>query len=248
MEPFKNFYDKQQRPGCGFFPGGFKPPHAGHFAAVQAILGYDAINPETKKQILLPGSVTSDHVFVIIGHSPRGSVNQNTAWKRFKSSKNNNSDDVKRAQDGMITKEMSKQIWDLYIKQGDPAIADKVDVVISPHASPVIGMEQQILSLDGDRFKTHTINLYAGQEDQSRYQYFISDKFKHKIAEHKNIDPSVINIKANMLDRLGSATDARSQILRVAAQQADTETLKQYIPPGVNVVDVLNLLKNFRER
>ena len=76
----------------------------------------------------------------------------------------------------------------------------------------------------------------------------MSDKFKHKIAEHKNIDPSSISIKANMLDRLGRATDGRSQILRVAAQQADTETLKQYIPPGVNVVDVLNLLKNFRER
>ena len=247
MEPFKDFYDKQQRPGCGFFPGGFKPPHAGHFAAVQSILGYDAVNPETKQKILLDGSFVSEHVYVIIGHSPRGSVNQNTSWKKFKSTKNNNPEDITTAQNGMITKEMSEQVWRLYIDQGDPTIKDKVDVMISPHASPVIGMEQQILSLDGEKFKTHTINLYAGQEDQTRYQYFVSDKFKQKIAESKNIDPSSISIKANMLDRLGSATDARSQILRVAAHQADTETLKQYIPPGVNVVDVINLLKNFRE-
>jgi hypothetical protein len=245
MDSFKDFYDKSQRPGIGFFPGGFKPPHAGHFAAVQSILGYSAVNPETKKDILLPGSNTSEFVYIIIGHSPRGTPMQNTQLTKLK--KDKRVKDIDDIQQSMITKEISEKIWNLYIDQSDPELRGKTDVVISPHASPVIGMEEMILSLESDQFKNNTINLYAGQEDQARYKYFTSEKFISRISQEKNIDPVHVSIKANMLDRLGSATDVRSQIIRVAAQQADTDTLSQYIPAGVDVLTVLNLLKNFRE-
>ena len=250
MDSFKDFYNRgnnEIRPGIGFFPGGFKPPHVGHFAAAQSILGIEMSNPETGGPILLDNSTTSDFLHVIIGHAPRGSENQNQNWKKLKSSKVKDTQAMDIAQETMITKEMSQNIWNLYIETATPSIKGKAQVDVSPHASPVIGMEMKILDLDADHFKSHTINLYAGAEDQSRYQYFTSEKFKMKIAESKGVEPSVISIKANQLDRLGSATDARSQILRVAAEQADLETIKRFIPAGVDPLKFLDLLKTFRE-
>ena len=57
----------------------------------------------------------------------------------------------------------------------------------------------------------------------------------------------MISIKANKLDRLGSATDARSQVLRVAAEQADMNTIKRFIPAGVDPLKFLQLLKTFKD-
>jgi len=245
MEKFSDFYTKSRATSIGFFPGGFKPPHAGHFAAVQAMLGYSVRNPETGNSILLPGSKTSDFVHIIIGHSPRGSEQQNTSWKRLK--KNDPPESRESLQSTMITKEMSRDIWELYISQGDPGLRDKVNVSISSHASPVIGMEQEILNLDNDEIKSNNIHLYAGSEDQARYSYFISDRFKQKISDNKGVDINNINVVNNMIDRLGSATDARSSILRVAVDQYDTQTLEKFIPAGVNVIDFMKLLKNFRD-
>ena len=250
MDSFKDFYNRgnnEIRPGIGFFPGGFKPPHVGHFAAAQSILGMEMSNPETGGPILLDNSITSDFLYVLIGHAPRGSENQNQNWKKLKGSKIKDPSAMNIAQETMITKEISQNIWNLYISTATPSIKGKAEVEISPHASPVIGMEMKILDLDSEQFKSHTINLYAGAEDQSRYQYFTGDKFKMKIAESKGIEPSVISIKANQLDRLGSATDARSQILRVAAEEADLETIKRFIPAGVDPLMFLKLLKTFRE-
>ena len=89
--------------------------------------------------------------------------------------------------------------------------------------------------------------MYAGSEDQARYSYFISDRFKQKISDNKGVDINNINVVNNMIDRLGSATDARSSILRVAVDQYDTQTLEKFIPAGVNVIDFMKLLKNFRD-
>lgn len=250
MDSFKNFYNKGNndvRPGIGFFPGGFKPPHVGHFAAAQSILGIDMSNPETGGPILLDDSNVSDFLYVLIGHSPRGSATQNQNWTKLKSNKNTDSQTLDMAKQSMITKEISHNIWQMYIEKGTPSIQGKVDVSISPHASPVIGMEMKILDLDADEFRKHTINLYAGAEDQARYQYFTSEKFKMKIAETKNIEPNIISIKSNKLDRLGSATDARSGILRVAADQADTETIKRFLPAGIDPLEFLKSLETFRD-
>lgn len=251
MDSFKDFHNRGKndiRPGIGFFPGGFKPPHIGHFAAAQSILGIDMSNPETGGPILLDGSITSDFLYVLIGHAPRGTGPQNQNWKKLKSAKVKDTDAMDIAGSSMISKEMSQDIWNLYVNSATPSIKGSVDVTVSPHASPVIGMEMKILDLDADKFKTHTINLYAGAEDQSRYQYFTGDKFKMKISESKNIEPNLISIKANHLDRLGSATDARSQVLRVAAEQADIETIKRFIPAGVDPLMFLKLLETFREK
>lgn len=246
MDNFSKYHkDYNSKSSIGFFPGGFKPPHNGHFAAVQSMLGYDIGNPETGKPILLNGSDTSDFIYVIIGHSPRGSTDQN---KAFAAAKKNKTDPeaMNNVSETMITKEMSLEVWNLYISQGDKSLASKVDVSISPHASPIIGMEQAILNLKERDIANNIINLYAGAEDQSRYEYFTSDRFKAKISQEKKIRPENITIKTNMLDRLGSATDVRSQILRVAAQEADLRTLETMIPPGVDISQFLNLLKNFR--
>lgn len=245
MKPFNQYHNKYtSRESIGFFPGGFKPPHAGHFAALQSMLGYDVKNPETGSSILLGDAGTSDHVYVIIGHAPRGSLDQNTSYNKMKKTKD--VEGLRTISSGMITKEISKQVWELYMKQSDQSIADRSTVMVSPAASPIIGMEEIILNLKPEQIANNTLNLYAGQEDQERYKYFTSDKFRVKLAERKDIDINKIMIRANMIDRLGSATDARSQILRVAAQEADIETLKKYIPAGVNINDFLDLLKTFR--
>jgi len=246
MDNFKSYHnDYTQSSSIGFFPGGFKPPHNGHFAALQSMLGYDVMNPETGKAILLDGSVTSDFVYVIIGHAPRGSQSQNDMYNKAKRSKASDQE-LSGITETMITKEMSQEIWNMYIKQADQSLADKVNISISNSPSPVVGMEQAILSLKPKQIANSTINLYAGAEDQARYQYFVSDKFKLKISEQHNISPEKINIKANLLDRLGSATDVRSQILRVAAQEADIQTLEKMLPAGVSIPDFLNLVKKFR--
>ena len=245
MKPFNQYHNEYTtKKSIGFFPGGFKPPHAGHFAALQSMLGFDVKNPETGSSILLGDAMVSDHVYVIIGHAPRGSLDQNTSYNKMKKTKD--VEGLQAMSSGMITKEMSKQIWELYMNQGDKNIASKSTVMISPAASPIIGMESLILNLKSEQIANNVLNLYAGQEDQERYKYFTSDKFRAKLAEHKDIDINKIKIKANMIDRLGSATDARSQILRVASQEADIETLKKYIPAGVNINDYLNLLKTFK--
>jgi len=246
MDNFKKYHDDyNERKSIGFFPGGFKPPHAGHFAALQSMLGLDVMNPDTNQPILLNGSESSDFVHVIIGHTPRGSQQQNQEYKTTKQRKSDQ-DQLNNISETMITKELSQKIWELYLTQGDQSISKYVNITISPHASPVIGMEQLILSLSSADIANSTLNLYAGQEDQDRYKYFTSDKFKMKISDQKNIDPKIISIQANMLDRLGSATDVRSQILRVAAAEVDVKTLESMIPPGVEPVDFISLLKSFR--
>ena len=249
MDSFSKYYNRgsqEKRPGIGFFPGGFKPPHIGHFAAAQAIVGGSVSNPETGGSILLPGADMSDVVHVLIGHAPRGSETQNKNWTSLKSKKTQDTQAMDTLKETMITKEMSMAVWQLYLASVSSDISSRIEVSLSPSASPVIGMESKILALEESQFKNNTINLYAGQEDQARYQYFTGDKFKMKIAEAKNIEPNIISIKTNMIDRLGSATDARSQVIRVAAEEADMETLKQYIPPGVDILKFLNLLKTFK--
>lgn len=246
MDDFKKYHsDYTQSKSIGFFPGGFKPPHNGHFAALQSMLGYDVMNPETGKPILLDGSITSEYVYVIIGHAPRGSQSQNDIYNKAKRNKMS-PDELGGISETMITKEMSQEVWNMYINQADKSLADKVNISISSSPSPVIGMEQAILNLKPKQIANNIINLYAGAEDQSRYQYFVSDRFKLKISDQHNISPEKIQIKANLLDRLGSATDVRSQILRVAAQEADIQTLEKMLPPGVNIPEFLNLVKKFK--
>lgn len=247
MDNFAKYHsDYNTKSSIGFFPGGFKPPHNGHFAALQSMLGYDAMNPETGKPILLNGSSSSNYVYVIIGHAPRGSQDQNKNYTTAKQRKTTSKDDLTAMAETMITKEMSMDIWNFYIEQSDQSLRDKVNITISPHASPIIGMEQAILNLKSRDIANSQINLYAGAEDQSRYEYFTSEKFRMKIAEEKQIKPESIHINRNMLDRLGSATDVRSQILRVATQEADIETLKTMLPPGVDISQFLELVKTFR--
>ena len=247
MDNFTKYHSEYNSDSSiGFFPGGFKPPHNGHFAALQSMLGLDVMNPETGKPILLGDSSPSNYVYVIIGHAPRGSQDQNKNYATAKQRKSTSPDELTAMSETMITKEMSMNIWNFYIEQSDQSLKDKTNITISPHASPIIGMEQAILNLKPREIANSQINLYAGAEDQSRYEYFTSDRFRMKIAEEKQIKPESIHIKRNMLDRLGSATDVRSQILRVATQEADIETLKTLLPPGVDISQFLELVKTFR--
>ena len=117
MDKFADYYNRgkeEKRPGIGFFPGGFKPPHIGHFAAAQAIVGVDISNPETGSSILLPGADISDIVYVLIGHAPRGSETQNKNWTSLKSKKSQDIEAMDILKETMITKEMSLNIWKLY--------------------------------------------------------------------------------------------------------------------------------------
>ena len=83
--------DTQAAPAADcYYPGGFKPPHEGHFEVLKDLLS----RPYIKK------------VIILIGHKDR---------------------------DG-ITKEMSKAIWDLYVKQDS---LPNVEVRISDDASPI---------------------------------------------------------------------------------------------------------------
>jgi hypothetical protein len=83
--------DTQAAPAADcYYPGGFKPPHEGHFEVLKDLLS----RPYIKK------------VIILIGHKDR---------------------------DG-ITKEMSKAIWDLYVKQDS---LPNVEVKISDDASPI---------------------------------------------------------------------------------------------------------------
>ena len=251
MKLFNEYYNtivreaEQVRNRIGFFPGGFKPPHAGHFAALQAILGYDVRNPETGEDILLDGATISDNVNIIIGHAPRGSADQNDIYRKMKSRKGTSPEDLKSTEETMITKEMSMKVWEMYISDAAPEMKNKVNVSISSHASPIIGMEQAILGLDSKTIGSSVLNLYAGEEDQKRYEYFTSEKFRMKIADEKRLPVESIYIQSNKIGRLGSATDARSQIMRIATQEADMETLSRFIPPGVNTLNFMNLLQSF---
>jgi hypothetical protein len=111
-------------PAICYYPGGFKPPHEGHFEVLKDLLS----RPYIKK------------VIILIGHKDR---------------------------DG-ITKEMSKAIWDLYVKQDS---LPNVEVRISDDASPI----SDLFSIFNDDL-TYKAYVAGSGDDGGDQAYFNSLK------------------------------------------------------------------------
>ena len=117
--------DTQAAPAADcYYPGGFKPPHEGHFEVLKDLLS----RPYIKK------------VIILIGHKDR---------------------------DG-ITKEMSKAIWDLYVKQDS---LPNVEVRISDDASPI----SDLFSIFNDDL-TYKAYVAGSGDDGGDQAYFNSLK------------------------------------------------------------------------
>jgi len=94
-------------------PGGFKPPHAGHFQGAEWFL--QGKKQDEKDSVIEP----ADIVYVLI--SPK--------------SRMGHSKDGRDGRGVEVTKEMSKQLWELYIKEN--GLAGKMKAIVVKDDSPV---------------------------------------------------------------------------------------------------------------
>lgn len=263
---YQIYSEEQSLPSIGYFPGGFKPPTRFHYNALLGTLG--------KSTDMLISGEPSDFVNVIIGHSPRGSKNQNDQLTNLKNSinkikkrkdftgdksqrfnlknrKTNTSRDVSIDSLEKELEEVSTKMIDVVSSKNiwelyiEP-ISSVVDVTVSTDASPLKGMEQMILNLSSDDIIGNVINLYSGKEDKARFEYYTSDKFKNELIQHGKIkSPEEADIRVCELNRMGSATSVRMAIRDVVEGVQDIDTLKEFIPSHVSVDDFFNQLNQF---
>jgi nicotinamide mononucleotide adenylyltransferase len=164
-----NEQDGTNPPAICYYPGGFKPPHEGHY--------------EVLKDLISRTYITK--VIVLIGHSER---------------------------DG-ITKEMSKQIWDLYLASSPMA---NVSIQIAENASPIkdiFGVMNNDLELKA-YVAGSTIEIEDGQ---------YADALKKAFGER--IMPIAIQEKVVSQGKRVSGTQVRELVTKLKASVVKLETI-----------------------
>jgi nicotinamide mononucleotide adenylyltransferase len=164
-----NEQDGTNPPAICYYPGGFKPPHEGHYEVLRDLVSRTYI---TK-------------VIVLIGHGER---------------------------DG-ITKEMSKQIWDLYLASSPMA---NVSIQIAKNASPIkdiFGIMNDDLELKA-YVAGSTIEIEDGQ---------YADALKKAFGER--IMPIAVQEKVVSQGKRLSGTQVRGLVTKLKASVIKLETI-----------------------
>jgi len=199
-------------PAICYYPGGFKPPHEGHYEVLKDLVS----------------RTYTTKVIVLIGHGER---------------------------DG-ITKEMSKQIWDLYLATSPMA---KVSVQIAENSSPIkdiFGIMNNDLELKA-YIAGSTIEIEDGQYAESLKKAFgerimpiaVQEKIvsQGKRLSGTQVRELIIKLKASVA-KLEAIDDTTSiEYSKAKNEYLNTfETLKGCFPEGViqkgGFNDILNIL------
>ena len=215
----------------GIFIGKFKPPHVGHYNTLMGVLGDGSNVFSTRYPQVIPDCVCDEALVIISSKSKVEDQNNDGIGMEF-------------------TGSLSKNVWELYV-ENTPA-ADKVDFKVGHPVLGAIEVIEQIRS-DGNYNGIHVndlnIRLFVGEEEgddgeidiantekeMKRYSYIINNQDK-LLGKEGSVDVCV-------MARSTSATVVREQILRIAVDGEDIETLQENIPSHVDVMDFWNITK-----
>jgi len=174
-------------------PGGFKPPHAGHFQGAEWFL-------HGKMQGEDDGVIESaDVVYVLI--SPK--------------SRMGHSKDGRDGRGVEITKEMSKQLWDLYIKEN--GLGGRMKAIVVKENSPVTAAYEFMKNLRPGQ----TLLLGCGAKDACDNRFNQAQAWSDK----NGYEVSVEIVNTPMMAGGVSGTDMRRYIA-----DGDYESFSKYVP------------------
>lgn len=174
-------------------PGGFKPPHAGHFQGAEWFL--NGKKQDEENNVIEP----ADMVYVLI--SPK--------------SRMGHSKDGRDGRGVEITKEMSKQLWDLYIKEN--GLAGKMKAILVKDDSPVKAAYEFMQKLRPGQ----TLMLGKGAKDASDKRFDGAQAWSDKNGYELNVEV----VDTPMMAGGVSGTDMRRFIA-----DGDYEDFAKYIP------------------
>jgi len=174
-------------------PGGFKPPHAGHFQGAEWFL--NGKKKDEENNVIEPADV----VYVLI--SPK--------------SRMGHSKDGRDGRGVEITKEMSKQLWDLYIKEN--GLGGKMKAIVVKEASPVKAAYEFMTQLRPGQ----TLLLGCGAKDACDNRFMQAQAWSDKNGYELNVE--IVNTP--MMAGGVSGTDMRRSIA-----DGNYEEFAKYIP------------------
>ena len=174
-------------------PGGFKPPHAGHFQGAEWFL--NGKKQDEENNAIEP----ADMVYVLI--SPK--------------SRMGHSKDGRDGRGVEITKEMSKQLWDLYIKEN--GLGGKMKAILVKDDSPVKAAYEFMQKLRPGQ----TLILGKGAKDASDKRFDGAQAWSDKNGYELNVEV----VDTPMMAGGVSGTDMRRLIA-----DGDYEDFAKYIP------------------
>jgi hypothetical protein len=223
--------DHGEKYKLGIFIGKFKPPHVGHYNTLMGVLGDGSNVFSVRYPQVIPDCVCDQALVIISDKSKIEDPNKDGVGMEF-------------------TGELSKDVWTLYL-ENTPA-ADKVDLRV---AHPVLGAIETIEQIrsagnyNGIPVNDLNIRLFVGEEEgddgeidiantekeMKRYSYIINNQ-DALLGKDDSVDVCV-------MARSTSATVVREQILRIAIDGEDIETLQENIPSHVDVMDFWNIAR-----
>jgi len=174
-------------------PGGFKPPHAGHFQGAEWFL--NGKKQDEENNVIEP----ADIVYVLI--SPK--------------SRMGHSKDGRDGRGVEVTKEMSKQLWDLYIKEN--GLGGKMKAVLVKDDSPVRAAYEFMQKLRPGQ----TLILGKGAKDASDHRFDNAQAWSDKNGYELNVEI----VDTPMMAGGVSGTDMRRLIA-----DGDYENFAKYTP------------------
>ena len=174
-------------------PGGFKPPHAGHFQGAEWFL--NGKKKDEDNNVIEP----ADIVYVLI--SPK--------------SRQGHAKDGRDGRGVEITKEMSKQLWDLYIKEN--GLAGKMKAVLVKDNSPVTAAYEFMKELRPGQ----TLILGKGAKDAGDTRFDRAQAWSDKNGYELNVE--VVNTPM-----MAGGVDGTT--MRRFIADGDYESFAKYIP------------------
>ena len=159
MQPFKEFFYEQGLTTVGFFPGAFKPPHAGHY--------------ETARQV----AEQNKAAYVLISGKDREGITTDKSlriWQIYKKYLPSNLQILTITGSPVLTIYQTVDI----VNNGQFSATDKSPAPTSD-ASKLSNMLQTLAA-------PYEVNVYASQEDIDRFKYFF-DSSRGTIYKGKNV-------------------------------------------------------------
>lgn len=180
MKSYKLFVEQSGNFSIGFFPGAFKPPHKGHFlTATQA-------------------AKENDSVVILVSGNERDGITTDKAYKVW----------------SIYKKYLPKNV-SIFNVSGSPVtiIYQIVDILNNGKFTPTAKVlaptpdAKNISEMYNNITKNKDVNLYASEEDASRFNAFF-DKEKSSIYKGRGIQ----NITRKNVSRVASATIVRKDL------------------------------------
>ena len=242
----------------GIFIGKFKPPHIGHYNTLLGILGAQENIFSTRYPQNIPDCIC-DEAIVIVSEKPVLTDDRGKEVKAgdvTKLRKNGLDDDqiINELDIKMVfTADQALDLWQSYIN-GSP-ISGKATVQSGNPVNGAIKILEDIKSAGSYNdipLSDLNIRLFVGEEEgedneidveetnkqMQRYSFILKNQ-----KDLMGIDDGDDPVKVCVMARQTSATAVRNQILRIAVEEQDLQTLRENIPSHINLNDFWNTVR-----